>query len=105
LSGEGAARPGHVIARVLLRLPNTGKVQLDGGVVTYKSGSPTLDVGQHVIVSAYLNLYVGAWVPFGIFEVRAGQIVGLDPWGKNLKYDSVDAFASALANLPPTAGR
>jgi hypothetical protein len=41
----------------------------------------------------------------GVFEVRDGRVVALETRMYTLDYDSVDAFAAALANPPPTVVR
>ena len=91
--------------RVRLRMPHQGRVVLDEGVVTETARYPTLKVGQHVIVSAYFNQYVKAWSPFGFLEVRDGRVVRLEPDLRIHDYDSVEAFAAALANPSPTVVR
>jgi hypothetical protein len=64
-----------------------------------------LQVGQHIIVSAYFDEFARAWVPFGAFEVREGRVVPLDGRLHTKDYDSVEDFATALANPPPTVVR
>jgi hypothetical protein len=100
----GRARPGATGLGVTLRVTNQGTVRVDGGTITNHRNFPTLKVGQHLIVSAYHCRDVGAWVPFGVFEVRDGRVVRLE---ENLErdYDSVEAFGTALANPPPTVNR
>jgi len=88
--------------RVRVRRPYHGRVVLDGGVLTVTSGSPTLDVGQHVIVSAYFDGTRGSWVLHGAFEVRDGRVLHLDERLQTEDYDSVDEFTIALANPPRT---
>jgi hypothetical protein len=44
-------------------------------------------------------------VPFGAFEVRDGRVIHLDKGLQTLDYPSVAAFATALANPPPTSDR
>jgi hypothetical protein len=88
--------------RVRLRSRYNGRVTLDGGVVTATSGSPTLSVGQHVIVSAYFDKTKEWWVPFGLFEVRKGRVLKLDARLQTKDYESAEEFALALANPPPT---
>jgi hypothetical protein len=51
--------------RVRVRRPYHGRVILDGGVLTVTSGSPTLEVGQHIIVSAYFDGTRGWWCRTG----------------------------------------
>jgi hypothetical protein len=72
------SRAGATATRVRLRVSNQGRVIVDGGSITERSGFPALRVGQHVIVSAYFNRDVGQWVPFGVFEVREGRVIHLD---------------------------
>ena len=89
---------------VRLRSRNHGQVTLDGGIVRATLRSPTLKVGQHVILSAYFDKTKEWWVPFGLFEVRDGRVVHLDE-GERLRtkdYESAEDFAAALANPPPT---
>lgn len=109
LVGDGSApRPAVTTTlRVRLRRPTHGRVVLEGGVATATSGFPNLQVGQHIIVSAFLAAETKTWVPFGVFAVRGGRVVPLpDQRGFQLKeYDSVDAFAMALADPPPTVLR
>jgi hypothetical protein len=99
------SRAGATATRVRLRVSNQGRVIVDGGSITERSGFPALRVGQHVIVSAYFNRDVGQWVPFGVFEVREGRVIHLDKRLQTLDYDSVGEFATALANPPPTSAR
>ena len=87
---------------VRLRRPYHGRVILDGGVLTVTSGSPTLEVGQHLIVSAYFDETRGWWVPRGAFEVRGGRVLHLDQQLQTQDYNSVDDFVAALADPPPT---
>ena len=88
--------------RVRLRAHDHGRVTLDGGVVTANSGFQMLKVGQHVIVSAYFDASRRTWSPFGVFEVQDGRVVHLEPRIQIKDYDSVEAFAAAVANPPPT---
>ena len=88
--------------RVRLRAHDHGRVTLDGGVVTANSGFQMLKVGQHVIVSAYFDASRRTWAPFGVFEVRDGRVVHLEPRLQSKDYESVEAFAAAVANPPPT---
>jgi len=77
---------------------------LDGGVltaITHPEG-PTVSVGQHIIVSAYFDDSKGWWSPFGFFEVRDGRVPHLDNRLQTKDYDSVEDFAAALVNPPPT---
>lgn len=101
-----ASRPALTSARIRLRVPNQGSVALEGGTLTdWTPDSPTLHVGQHVITSALFFAEIQSWVPFGTFEVRDGRVVHLESRFQTQDYDSVEAFAAALANPPPTAGR
>ena len=88
--------------RVRLRRPNHGQVMLDGYVLTVTSGPPALSEGQHVIISAYFDETRGWWVPHGAFEVRGGRVLHLDARWHTQDYNSVDDFAAALADPPPT---
>lgn len=88
--------------RVRVRRPYHGRVILDGGVLTVTSGSPTLDVDQHIIVSAYFDGTRGSWVLHGTFEVRDGRVLHLDERFQTRDYDSVEEFTAALANPPRT---
>ncbi len=63
---------------------------------------PTLSVGQHIIVSAYFDQSKGWWSPFGFFEVQDGRVVNIDNRVQTTAYNSVEEFAAALANPPPT---
>ena len=91
--------------RVRLRALHHGRVVVEGGSISDSSGFPTLRVGQHVITSATFNANFGEWIPFGVFEVRDGRVVALYPRLETGDYDSVEAFAVALANPPPTVAR
>lgn len=95
-----STRPNATTVRV--RRPYHGRVILDGGVLTVTSGSPTLEVGQHIIVSAYFDETRGWWVPHGTFEVRGGRVLHLDEDFQTKDYDSVEEFTAALANPPRT---
>jgi len=88
--------------RVRVRRPYHGRVILDGGVLTVTSGSPALEVGQHVIVSAYFDGSRGWWVLHGTFEVRDGRVLRLDERFQTNDYESVEEFTTALANPPRT---
>lgn len=103
----GVAGPGAATAQVRLRLMHTGTIQLDGGTATQRGEYPTLHVGEHIVTSAALDPLLkapGSWVPVGIFYVRDdGQVVGATRPFLALHYDSVEAFAAALAN--PAADR
>ena len=98
------ARPGVTKQRVRLQRRYHGRVALDGGVVTATTdpAGPVLSVGQHIIVSAYFDRYKGWWSPFGYFEVRDGRVLNLDNRVHSKDYDSVEDFAAALADPPPT---
>jgi hypothetical protein len=61
-----------------------------------------LSVGQHIIVSAYFEASKGWWSPFGFFEVRDGRVLNIDNRVRTKDYASVEEFAAALANPPPT---
>jgi hypothetical protein len=104
VAGAPLARPGVTKQRVRLRRRYHGRVVLDGGVVTAASdpSGPTLSVGQHIIVSAYFDDSKGWWSPFGFFEVRDGRVVNIDNRIQMKAYDSVEDFAAALVNPPPT---
>jgi hypothetical protein len=94
--------------RLLLRQPTHGRVVLDGGVVIVESGFPNLEPGQRIIVSAYFRSDINAWAPFGVFEVRDGRVVPLPGRRERLgtrEYESVELFAAALADPPPTVER
>jgi hypothetical protein len=94
------ATPGSL--RVGLRALHHGRVNVEGGSITDHSDFPALRVGQHVIASAHFDADLAEWVPVGVFEVREGRVVALEKRPYMLDYDSVDAFAAALANPPPT---
>ena len=85
-----------------LRAHDHGRVTLDGGVVAANSGFQMLKVGQRVIVSAYFDASSRTWAPFGVFEVQDGRVVHLEPRLQTKDYESVEAFAAAVANPPPT---
>jgi hypothetical protein len=87
---------------VRLRALHHGRVQVEGGSITDHSDFPALRVGQHVIASAHFYADLAEWVPVGVFEVREGRVVALERRPYMLDYDSVDAFAAAMANPPPT---
>jgi hypothetical protein len=98
-------RPAATALRVRLRAQYSGRVAVEGGMITSRSGFPTLHVGQHVILSAYFDRDRGSWEPFGAFEVRDGRVVHLDSGLQTRDYESVEEFAAALANPPPTVVR
>jgi hypothetical protein len=104
VAAAALTRPGVTTQRVLLRRRYHGRVVLDGGVVTATAhpGGPTLSVGQHIIVSAYFDDSKRWWSPFGFFEVRDGRVLNIDNRVQTKAYDSVEDFAAALANPPPT---
>jgi hypothetical protein len=58
--------------------------------------------GEHVIVSAYFDQHDGLWLPLGVFAVRDGRVINLQPRLQVGDYESIAQFASALANPPPT---
>ena len=94
--------------RIVLRRITHGRVVLHGGVVTVESGFPNLEPGQHIIVSAYFRSDINAWAPFGVFEVREGRVIPLPGRRERLatkEYASIELFAAALANPPPTVER
>jgi hypothetical protein len=99
------SRPTPATLLVRLRAIYHGRVDLDGGSISHSSGFPTLRVGQHVITSALFHADFAVWTPFGVFEVRDGRVLALDTRSHTPDYESVDAFAVALANPPPTVVR
>lgn len=105
---DGMAGPGASTARIKLRLWHTGTIQLEGGTATQRAGYPDLEIGEHIITSASLDPFPkapGSWVPVGIFHVRGdGHVVSTNR-DYALHYESVEAFASALASAPRTVGR
>jgi hypothetical protein len=104
VAGAPLARPGVTKQRVRLRRRYHGRVVVDGGVITALAdpSGPTLSVGQHIIVSAYFDDSKGWWSPFGFFEVRDGRVLHIDNRLQKKDYDSLEDFAAALANPPPT---
>ena len=104
VTSDPVTRPGATRPRVRLRRRYHGRVVIDGGVVTVTAhpGGPTLSVGQHIIVSAYFDQSKGWWSPFGFFEVQDGRVVNIDNRVQTKAYNSVEEFAAALANPPPT---
>jgi hypothetical protein len=64
-----------------------------------------LQTGEHVILSAYFSPEVKQWLPFGVFTVQDGRVIHLEGRLQLGDYESVAAFASALANPPPTSER
>jgi hypothetical protein len=105
VAGPSMTRPGATALRVRLRAPFHGRVAVAGGAITDNSGFPRLHVRQHVILSGYLNPDTQEWQPFGAFEVRGGRVVSLDSRLQMRDYESVEEFAVALANPPPTVVR
>jgi hypothetical protein len=105
LLGAPATRATPTPLRVRLRALFHGRVVVEGGSISDSSGFAPLRVGQHVITSAYFHTEFGKWTPFGVFEVRDGRVFALEKRLATLDYDSVDAFAGALANPPPTVVR
>jgi hypothetical protein len=87
---------------VRIRVPFQGTVRVDGGTITDRRNFPTLQVGQHLILSAYFCRDVGAWVPLGVFEVRDGRVIRLEAQSLERDYATVDELAAALANPPLT---
>ena len=79
-------------------------------LVTYRTPIPGLKeivastqlTSQHVIISAYFDETRGWWVPHGAFEIRGGRVLRLDKRRQTQGYNSVDDFAAALADPPPT---
>ena len=104
VAGAPLTRPGVTKQRVRLHRLYHGRVVLDGGVLTATTDplGPTLSVGQHIIVSAYFDNFKGWWSPLGYFEVRDGRVLNLDNRVHTKNYNSVEDFAAALANPPPT---
>jgi hypothetical protein len=105
LQTPAASRPVPTALRVRLRAFYHGTVTVEGGSISDSSGFPTLRIGQHIIVSGHFNADVGEWTPFGVFEVRDGRVVALDTGLDTRDYDSVEEFAIALSNPPPTVVR
>lgn len=105
LGSTPTRRPTPTALRVRFRAPYHGRVTLEGGSISDSTGSPKLRVGQHVITSAAFNAEFGEWTPIGAFEVRDGRVVALDTRLHTPDFESVDAFALALANPPPTVVR
>jgi hypothetical protein len=104
VTGAPRTRPGATMPRARLRRRYHGRVVIDGGVasvIAHPSG-PTLSVGQHIIVSAYFDESKRWWSPFGFFEVQDGRVVNIDNRVQTKAYNSVEEFAAALANPPPT---
>ncbi len=100
-----AAWPMPTALRIRLRALYHGRVTVEGGSISDSSDFPALRIGQHIIVSGHFNADLGEWIPFGVFEVRDGRVVALDAPLHTRDYESVDAFAIALANPPPTVLR
>lgn len=99
---DAAQRPGSRALRVSLRIPHQGTVRVDGGTITDRTNFPTLQVGQHLIASAYYCRELAAWVPLGVFEVREGRVIRLEQQALERDYATVEEFATALANPPLT---
>ena len=99
---HAAPRPGSRALRVSLRVPHQGTVRVDGGTITDRRNFPALQVGQHLIASAYYCRELGAWVPLGVFEVREGRVIRLEQQALERDYVTVEEFATALANPPLT---
>ena len=100
------SRPGaSSLLQVRVRALFHGRLELEGGVVTQGTGFRMLAPGEHVIVSAYFNRDVGQWLPFGVFVVRDGRVIHLEPGLQLGDYESVAQFASALSKPPPTPQR
>jgi hypothetical protein len=99
------SRPGASALQVRVRAVYHGRLALEGGVVTQGTGFRMLAPGEHVIVSAYFDRALGQWLPFGVFIVRDGRVIHLEPGLQLGDYETVAQFASALANPPPTPQR
>jgi hypothetical protein len=99
------SRAGASPLQVRVRALYHGRLALEGGVVTQGTAFPMLAPGEHVIVSAYFDRSVGQWRPFGVFAVRDGHVIHLEPGLQVGDYESVAQFVSALANPPPTPQR
>jgi hypothetical protein len=102
VAASPVSRPGASSLQVRVRALFHGRLALDGGVVTQETGFPMLAPGEHVIVSAYFDQHDGLWLPFGVFAVRDGRVINLEPRLQLGDYESVAQFASAVANPPPT---
>src|SRR5262245_16103245 len=94
-----------VAPKIRVRALYHGRVALDGGSVVQFGRFEMLNVGEHVILSVYYDAVAREWMPFGVFEVRDGRVLHLEPKLQTQDYDSVEAFAAALANPPPTVQR
>lgn len=105
IAGTPMSRAGARPLQVRIRALYHGRVALEGGIVTQGTGFRMLALGEHVILSAYLNRDVGQWLPFGVFTVRDGHVISLQRGLDLGDYESVAQFASALANPPPTRQR
>jgi hypothetical protein len=100
-----ASRIGTTATQIRVRALYHGRVALEGGVVTQGTGFRMLQTGEHVILSAYFSPEVKQWLPFGVFTVQDGRVIHLEGRLQLGDYESVAAFASALANPPPTSER
>ena len=100
IADSTSARPGAKALHVKLRVTHQGTVHVDGGTITDARNSPTLQKGQHLVLSGYYCREVGEWMPLGIFEVRDGRVIRLQEKLER-DYASVDDFAAALASLAP----
>jgi hypothetical protein len=95
-------QPGPSPLRARLRA-DIGQVTVEGGTIRKSAGFPDLHVGQHIIVSAYFDRDTRTWRPFGVFEVGVdGRVATIQQSIHSRAYESVDAFAAALAHPPPT---
>ena len=99
------SRIGATPLQIRVRALYHGRLTLEGGVVTQHTGFRMLQPGEHVILSAYFSAGVGQWLPFGVFTVQDGRVMHLEGRLQVGDYNSVAAFASALANPPPTTAR
>ena len=100
-----ASRIGATPMQIRVRALYHGRLALEGGVVTQHTGFRMLQPGEHVILSAYFSPELGQWLPLGVFTVRDGRVLHLEGRLQVGDYESVAAFASALANPPPTTAR
>jgi hypothetical protein len=105
----GAAPVSRIAAtpmQIRVRAVHHGRLALEGGVVTQSTEFRMLEPGEHVIVSAHFSPGLGQWRPFGVFTVRDdGRVIHLEGRLHVGDYESVAAFASALANPPQTPER
>lgn len=100
-----ASRTGASPLQIRVRALYHGRLGLEGGVVTQGSDFRMLSPGEHIIVSAYFSDYAQQWRPFGVFTIADGRVVHLEARLQLRDYESVDQFAGAVANPPPTPGR